>query len=86
MLSWYLLNELHGMCDKNYIFWNLLIISLSILFIRSIEIILFLGAFMRLLTLAGILFLSLSLSGCGFFHHHGGGHQGGNNGHHSNRH
>lgn len=51
---------------------------------------------MRLLTLAGILFLSLSLSGCGFFHHHGGGHhggghqggghQGGNNGHHSNRH
>ncbi|MDN2663050.1 hypothetical protein [Psychromonas sp. 14N.309.X.WAT.B.A12] len=37
---------------------------------------------MRFLTLVGIIALSLSLSGCGFFHHHGnGGHQGGGNGH-----
>ncbi|MEG3755609.1 hypothetical protein [Psychromonas arctica] len=41
---------------------------------------------MRLLTLVGILSLSLSLSGCGFFHHHGGGHGGGNHSNHSDRH
>ncbi|WP_413692923.1 hypothetical protein [Psychromonas sp. KJ10-2] len=57
---------------------NLLIDQLSIELHVNLRFIF--GVFMRLLTLVGILGLSLSLTGCGFFHHHGGGGGGGQQG------